>query len=132
MEGKMPDSSEDQAKEFVLGLRRLIGARIGEHASMRFASDAGPDALFALLTDAFAFGETTLAGIAQQNPPEKPIACRAGCSHCCKRASVDTTAPDKPVVTENGSEIRGERIVVDGTTGRATAQRASATVKGQP
>lgn len=47
-------------------------------------------------------------------------------------ATGDWILTDKPVVTEDGNEIRGERILIDGATGRATALRASATVKGSP
>jgi lipopolysaccharide transport protein LptA len=44
----------------------------------------------------------------------------------------DWLLTEKPIVTEDGNEIRGERILIDGASGRATALKASATVKGQP
>ena len=76
------------------GLRRMVGARFGQAAAGAFQSGVTADSISAVLTQAFAFAGATLAGVLTQAPPEKPIACRDRCSHCCKRASVDTTAPE--------------------------------------
>jgi Fe-S-cluster containining protein len=37
--------------------------------------------------------EATLPQIAEMHPPAKPLACRSGCSHCCRLPTVVTDVP---------------------------------------
>jgi len=63
------------------------------------------DDITGLFEEAAAGFETLLEDVKKEHPPEKPLACRAGCDHCCYQPEITVTAIEvfrlSEYITEN-------------------------------
>ncbi len=86
------------AIEFINGLiamaERAVDETLGHERSRAAAIE--------LSARVIRIAESTLPLVAQLHPPTKPIACRAGCTHCCRLPTVMT---DVPTVMRLGFEV---------------------------
>ncbi len=73
-----------------LGFEHVLSARVRSMVADAFAGGATPDALTALAADVTAYAEAAVDEVKTHNPPPKPLACKAGCTHCCHNLIVAT------------------------------------------
>lgn len=64
-----------------------------DYARHMLESERTADGLIALAAQAVRLAEKTAAGYRKSRPPERPIACAIGCSHCCL-VNVRATPPE--------------------------------------
>ena len=74
MSDSKPQVSEYQAR-LAEGVRGAVGRTVP-------GLDSGT--LAELMRELFKVGEVTLAAIERRDPPQAPLACQAGCAHCCR------------------------------------------------
>jgi hypothetical protein len=55
-----------------------------------FAGGTSADALIQLAGDVVAYAEAAMDEVKAHNPPPTPLACKAGCAHCCHNLIVAT------------------------------------------
>jgi hypothetical protein len=70
---------DDPASPFEARARQATSEVIREV----MADDVRPADLVALAAEAAALAENLAAEARKMSPPERPVACRAGCAHCC-------------------------------------------------
>jgi len=101
------------------------GLAMREAAREIMAEDARPADLFALAAEAAALAESLAAEGRKIAPPSRPIACRAGCGHCCHIS----VAASPPEVLRLAQHIRDRFASAERTALLARLREASALSK---
>jgi hypothetical protein len=68
----------------------VLTARVKSMVTGAFADGASADTLVRLAADVTAYAEAAVDEVKAHNPPPKPLACKAGCDHCCHNLIVAT------------------------------------------
>lgn len=97
----LTDLEQSPAAQFLRGLigmsERAVGETLGHERSRAAAIELSARAL--------KIAESTLPLIEALHPPAQPIACKAGCTHCCRLPIVMT---DVPTVFRLGFQVASE------------------------
>jgi hypothetical protein len=96
-------------------------------AVLQWAGQPEPAAFDALMEALFEFGDTVQRSLTQQDPPRRTIACRAGCSHCCRGLYVQVSPLE---VVQLARALRRQKSAAEFAAVRERITAAAAAVAG--